>query len=124
MFHQRGNYGTGCNRKTSNFATKESLGILNLSSRVLESKKQKKKSPLRTDFIFSSFLFFVAGPCDEWDLSSLARGEPMPPALEALSLNHWTSREVPKALFKAPFRLSLTGEWEDFQFIQQLNPNF
>ena len=29
-----------------------------------------------------------------WDLSSLSRDQPMPPALEAQSLNHWTTREV------------------------------
>ena len=29
-----------------------------------------------------------------WDLSSLGI-EPVPPAMEAWSLNHWTAREVP-----------------------------
>ena len=29
-----------------------------------------------------------------WDLSSLTRIEPEPPAVEARSLNHWTAREV------------------------------
>ena len=32
-----------------------------------------------------------------WDLSSLTRDEPAPPAVEAQSLNHWTAREVPHA---------------------------
>ena len=30
------------------------------------------------------------------DLSSLTREEPVPPAVEAHSLNHWTAREVPR----------------------------
>ena len=29
-----------------------------------------------------------------WDLSSPPRDDPMPPVLEAQSLNHWTTREV------------------------------
>ena len=36
-----------------------------------------------------------------WDLSSWTRGEPIPPEVEAQSLNHWTGREVPsRVLFK------------------------
>ena len=31
-----------------------------------------------------------------WDLSSLIRIEPLVPALEVWSLNHWTTRELPK----------------------------
>jgi len=33
-----------------------------------------------------------------WCLHSLTR-EPAPPALEVLSLNHWTAREVPTVLY-------------------------
>ena len=36
-----------------------------------------------------------------WDLSSLmTRDQPVPPAVEAQSLNRWTAREVPTILFK------------------------
>ena len=38
--------------------------------------------------------FFLAALRGMWDLSSLGI-EPMPPAVEAGSLNHWTAREVP-----------------------------
>ena len=34
-------------------------------------------------------------PCTIWDLSSLSGIEPAPPAVEARSLNHWITREVP-----------------------------
>lgn len=33
--------------------------------------------------------------CAMWDLGSWCRDEPMPPAVGARSLNHWTAREVP-----------------------------
>ena len=45
---------------------------------------------------FFCFVFvFLAAPCSMWDLSSRPGIEPAPHALEAWSLNHWTSREVP-----------------------------
>ena len=44
-----------------------------------------------------TFFFFLAAPCGMWDLSSRLRIEPVPPALEAQSLNHWTAREVPES---------------------------
>ena len=40
--------------------------------------------------IQSSF-FFLTIPCSIWDFSSPAGMEPVPPALEAQSLNHWTT---------------------------------
>ena len=47
------------------------------------------------------FIFiFLAALCDVWHLSSLTRElGPTPPALEALSVNHWTTREVPISEF-------------------------
>ena len=38
-----------------------------------------------------------------WDLSSLPRNQTHIPLLEAQSLNHWTTREVPRCLFLIPF---------------------
>ena len=53
------------------------------------------------DFFFFFFFFknnlkktFLAAPCSMWDLSSQSGIEPMPPALEAQTLTHWTAREV------------------------------
>ena len=44
----------------------------------------------------------MAVPCGMRDLSSQTRDKPMPPALRAWSLNHWTAREVPPfEIFKA-----------------------
>ena len=46
-----------------------------------------------------SYLFiFLAALRSMGDLSFLTRIEPVPPAMEARSLNHWTDREVPKIL--------------------------
>ena len=39
---------------------------------------------------FFSFLVLL------WDLSSLTREQPMPPAMEVQTVNHWTAREVPE----------------------------
>ena len=41
-----------------------------------------------------SILFFW--PRSMWDLSSRSAIEPVTPAGEVWSLNHWTTREVPK----------------------------
>ena len=41
------------------------------------------------------FLNFLATPRDMWHLSSPTGTEPVSPALEARSLNHWTAREGP-----------------------------
>ena len=34
--------------------------------------------------------------CGLWDLYSLTRDQPAPPALEVQSLNQWITREIPK----------------------------
>ena len=39
------------------------------------------------------FFFFFVVPHSMWDLSSLTRDQTHGPALEAKSLNHWTTRE-------------------------------
>ena len=46
----------------------------------------------------SSVFFFqsLAAPCGVWDLSSPPGIEPVLPAVEAWSPNHWTAREVPR----------------------------
>ena len=41
------------------------------------------------------FFFFLAVQHGMWDLSSQPEMEPVLPAVEAQSLNHWTAREVP-----------------------------
>ena len=47
--------------------------------------------------------------------------EPMPPALEAQGFNHWTAREVPRALtFLLGWPKGLFGF---FRIILQKNPN-
>ena len=59
------------------------------------------QSPSRSCFCFSSWIlnfisfYFLAVPHGTWVLSSPPRFEPVLPALEAQSLNHWTTREVP-----------------------------
>ena len=41
------------------------------------------------------YYYFLVTPCGMQDFSSPTRDEPVPPALGAQSLNHWTAREVP-----------------------------
>ena len=43
---------------------------------------------------------FFAAPHGMWDLSSLTRDQTHAPKVEAQSLNHWTTREVPIPLYK------------------------
>ena len=45
------------------------------------------------------FLYFLAVPCGMQDLSSPTGIKPEPPAVEAQSLNCWTTREVPYHIF-------------------------
>ena len=42
-----------------------------------------------------SLFFFFFGHRGLWNLSSLTRAEPVPPEVEARSLIHWATREVP-----------------------------
>ena len=44
---------------------------------------------------FFFFFFFLGRLHCVWDLSSPTRIKPVPPTVEAWSLNHWTTREVP-----------------------------
>ena len=48
-------------------------------------------------FICWAFVFYV--DWDMWDLSSLTRDQTYTPAVDAQSLNHWISREVPTGSF-------------------------
>ena len=50
-------------------------------------------------YFFKSFIYFnlaaLGLSCCMWDLAPCPGIEPRPPALGALSLSHWTTREVP-----------------------------
>ena len=50
--------------------------------------------------IGSVLCFWVFWPCSMWDLSSPARGRNHTPFFGRWSLNHWTTKEVPKHSFK------------------------
>ena len=45
-----------------------------------------------------------------WDLSSPPVLKPLPPAVEAWSLNHWTAREVPEIRFSQSLELVYIGK--------------
>ena len=64
-----------------------------LQSSTNVSKIKGNHTSWFTLFSFGLFIF-SATPCGIWDLSSLARDRIHTPALEAQSLNHWTTREV------------------------------
>ena len=55
--------------------------------------------------LLASFFFFWLHLVARGILIPQARIEPVPPALEAQSLNHWRAREVPLWLFKCYFTL-------------------
>ena len=58
-------------------------------------------------WIFFFFFIYLASPdlsCSMWDLVPWRGIEPVPPALEAQSLNHWASREVPTNAFLKTFK--------------------
>ena len=48
---------------------------------------------------FFLFFFFFFWPRSMQDLSPPPGTEPVPPAVEAWSLNHWTTKEVPYPSF-------------------------
>ena len=57
------------------------------------------------------FVLFLVSPRGTWDLGSRTRDRTQDSAVEAQSLNHWTSREVPgfvhkKGQMKIPQKLS------------------
>ena len=54
-------------------------------------------------FFFNLFNFLIFWPCGMRYLGSPTRDEPVPPAVEAGSLNHWTTREFPKYVFKSQY---------------------
>ena len=53
-------------------------------------------------FVTILFLLYVLilWPRGMWDLSSLTRDRTCTPCIGKRSLNHWTTREVPKSVFK------------------------
>ena len=51
-------------------------------------------------FISSYFFNLLAALHSMWDLNTLTRIKPIPPALAAWSLNHWTNREIPGRDYK------------------------
>ena len=54
--------------------------------------------PLTLRMLLNSYLFIYLAPLllrGRWDISSPTRDKACAPALEAWSLNHWTTREVP-----------------------------
>ena len=53
------------------------------------------KQQQRILYLTAHFILFLAALHSMWDHSSLTRIEPTLPALEAWSLKHWTTREVP-----------------------------
>ena len=48
--------------------------------------------------LFFFFFLFLAALRGMQDLSSLTRDKPVPPSVEAQSLNHWTAREASTVL--------------------------
>ena len=56
-------------------------------------------------YLWLFFFFFWLHLAAHGILIPQARIEPVPPASEAQSLNHWTAREVPLWLFKCYFTL-------------------
>ena len=54
--------------------------------------------------------FLLTMPLTVWDLSSPPRDDPMPPVLEAQSLNHWTIREVSKVTCICSWWASLVAQ--------------
>ena len=57
----------------------------------------------KKSFCLFVYLFGLQVACGMWDLSSPPGIKPVPPAVKAQSLNHWTTRE-------APFCLSLASD--------------
>ena len=72
--------------ETVAFTNKISLKITFTIKTTFSEQTNKKKQ-----------LFFLAAPHGMWDLSFPTRIKPVPPAVGAWSLNHWTTRELPRA---------------------------
>ena len=65
-------------------------------------------------FLFFPFFFF-ATPHSLGDLGSQARGQAKAPAVGALSLSHWTNRELqtPKNIHQSEVSLSSSSQHQD-----------
>ena len=46
-----------------------------------------------------NFFFFLAMPLGTWDLSSSTRDRTHAPCVDVQSLNHWTTKEVPRVAY-------------------------
>ena len=57
---------------------------------------------------FGFFFFFLAMPCSMWDLSSPTRDQTHAPCIGSVSLNHWTTREVPSEVCSTDIFLAST----------------
>ena len=66
--------------------------LIPLPQRGAQAEKERGDSGELRPF---TFFFFLAVRRGTQDLSSQTRVEPVPPAVEAQSPNHWTTREVP-----------------------------
>ena len=69
----------------------------------LSCSKTATKTRCNMDPILSGIFVVVCGifSCIMWDLVPQPGIEPGSPALGAWSLNHWTTKEVPRGIFKA-----------------------
>ena len=61
---------------------------------------------IREEFLFLKIFIYLFGcawslSCSVWDLVPWPRIEPRTPALGAWSLSHWTTRGVPRRIFKS-----------------------
>ena len=66
---------------------------------------------IKAEILDFFLFFFVAVPCGMQNLSFPTQDKPMPSTVEAWSLNHWATREVPHFFMRAsPQRLILGGE--------------
>ena len=66
----------------------------------LSSSKKIRSWFARLNMLFKKYIYvlFFFWPCGMWDISSPTRGWTHTPTVEVLSLNHWTTREVPARL--------------------------
>ena len=74
--------------------------ILLLNSRPRAKTWKQPKCPLTDEWIKKMWFLFFWPRCTAYGILVPQPGiEPVPPAVEAWSLNHWTTREVPKTWY-------------------------
>ena len=84
---------------TSTIKATKCLWVSRYSIFILNKRKRRVSSKGGLFFFF----FFFATP--HMEIPQLGT-EPMPPSLEELSLNYWTTRKVPEGLFLMPYLLT------------------